>query len=168
MENDKTPKNLSQSYQICTFWLAERLYGVDILDIKEINTETSFTPVFHAPPTVKGYVNIRGQIHLVLNLRKILECDAPSRETEEKILIFKPTVAEPFGVMVDRIGDIFEVSSQQIESPIKTVNLSEGENGNLNISEGLILGICKLKDQLLVILNPRDFLRHVAMEGKRP
>ncbi|MBF0525581.1 MAG: hypothetical protein HQK56_10850, partial [Deltaproteobacteria bacterium] len=42
--------------QFCSFWLSGRLFGVDILDVKEINSEITFTPIFHASKEVKGYV----------------------------------------------------------------------------------------------------------------
>jgi purine-binding chemotaxis protein CheW len=161
MMKEKTRAPSFKPCQICTFWLAGRLYGVDILDVKEINTETSFAPIFHAPPAVRGYVNIRGQLHLVLDLKRILGCTAEKDNGGEKIMIFKPTVGEPFGVLVDQIGDIIEVEPSRIENTIKMLSSLEGENNN--VAENLMSGICKLKDQLLVILNPREFLRFVSV-----
>ena len=59
----------SSMLRYCTFRLSGRLYGVDIEDVKEINTEVNFTPIFHASREIKGYINIRGQIYLLLDLR---------------------------------------------------------------------------------------------------
>ena len=62
----------TQKRQFCTFWISGRHLGVDVLDVKEINSEINLTPIFHAPKEVIGYVNIRGQIYLILDLRLIL------------------------------------------------------------------------------------------------
>ena len=56
----------------CTFRLGERLFGVDVLAVKEVNREMTFTAVPHAPAAVRGFANLRGQIHLVLDLRQLL------------------------------------------------------------------------------------------------
>ena len=49
-----------------------RLFGVDILDVKEVTAETAYTRVAHAPDEVLGLVNIRGHIYLALDLRRLL------------------------------------------------------------------------------------------------
>ena len=144
--------------QFCTFEVAGRLFGVDILDVKEINAETDFTPVFHAPPDVKGYVNIRGQIHLVLNLRRMLGFagDEASCSESRRLVIFKPAVGEAFAVLVDRIGDILTVDQAGIE------DVESDALGDAKIGDGaqthLMLGVYKLPDRLLVILDARRFL----------
>ena len=145
--------------QICTFHIGKRLYGVDILDVKEINTETAFTPIFHAPPEIKGYVNIRGQIHLILDLRLMLGHE--SRETDDysRLILFKQKVGESFGVLVDRIGDVAEVDEQVIEDrrqEEKGVPKSEDRR-----KTDLGAGVCKLDDALMVILNPKHLLKYV-------
>lgn len=70
MKNAVTRQRGDHKQQFCTFELADRLFGINILDIKEITQEAQYTTVFHASQRVQGYVNIRGQIHLVLNMRR--------------------------------------------------------------------------------------------------
>lgn len=142
--------------QFCTFWVGGRYFGVDILDVKEVNTETSFTPVYHAPPVVMGLVNIRGQIHLVLDMRRVLGFEPDDARTDKRLLIFKPSVAPPFGVLVDVIGDIIIPEHSNIERQGFLDRVGENETGTLG--KGMVQGICKLKDQLMVILNPRAFM----------
>jgi purine-binding chemotaxis protein CheW len=137
---------------IVTFWIAGRLYGIDILDIREINGETSVTPIFHAPPQVRGFVNIRGSIHLVvepritLGLPPLPEGSAGSR-SRNQLLVFKPAVVETFAVLVDRIGDIVAVANDRIDPP---EHVPQGQ-------PQLSAGVCKLDGQLIELLNPRGF-----------
>ena len=56
----------------CSFRVEGKLYGVDILDVKEVTTEMMYTRIAHAPDEVLGLVNIRGHIHLALDLRRLL------------------------------------------------------------------------------------------------
>lgn len=137
-----------------SFWVGGRLHGIDILDVREINSETSFMPVFHAPPQVRGYVNIRGQIHLVIDPRIPLGMAADATtgngtgKAKQQLLIFKPQVGESFALLVDRIGDIIQVPVDRIEPPEAS---SAGTAAHA-------AGVCKLDGQLMELLDPRGFL----------
>jgi purine-binding chemotaxis protein CheW len=152
--------------QFCTFELAGRLYGVDILDVKEISPQTCFTPIFHAPAVVKGYVNIRGMIHLVVNLRGLLGLEDVPKTGQTKLVIFKPTVGEAFGVLVDRIGDVVEVMEDEIEDR-RQADKGPPESGEQR-GEGrnLVIGVSKLEKQLLIVLNARFFLDAINIKGR--
>ncbi|MBF0474338.1 MAG: chemotaxis protein CheW [Deltaproteobacteria bacterium] len=149
--------------QFCSFWLSGRLFGVDILDVKEINSEITFTPIFHASKEVKGYVNIRGQIHLVIDLRLLLGFERADDVDGRRLIIFKTKVGEPFGVQVDRIGDVVEVTEGQIEQRTKV----DDKLDRIVDAGDVIEGVCKLKDRLLVILNAKSFLRIIEKGRSR-
>src|SRR3954449_5061289 len=99
----------------CTFRVNDRLFGVDILDVKEVTAETTCTRVAHAPGEVLGLVNIRGHIYLALDLRRLLGLPATSVTDESRLVLFKPSVGSAFGVVVDQIGEIQAVDSDHIE-----------------------------------------------------
>jgi len=156
MKKDSEEK---KKHQFCTFRIAEHIFGINILDVKEINAESDFTPIFHAPPAVKGYVNIRGQIYLILDLRLILGFKSKELDKSSRLMLFKPNVGESFGVLVDQIGDVVKVRESEIEEDLKNIqNDSEilKKNG-LNLE----MGVCKLKDRLIVILNSRNLLKSI-------
>lgn len=145
--------------QFCTFMLSGHLYGVDILDVKEVNQEIRFTPIFHAPKEVKGYVNIRGRIHLILNLRRIMgHRDAPLDE-RNRLVIFKPLVGESFGVLVDAISDVVETDAASIETGSLANETLAGEDRNDSVE--LVSGVCRLENSLLLIIDARQLLKVV-------
>lgn len=144
--------------QLTTFRLAGRLFGVDILDVKEINTESNFTQIFHAAKEIIGYVNIRGQIHLVLDLRLLLGFPWKAAEGDCRVVIFKQAIGESFGALVDKIGDIVEVDAAQMEEygALDDANAAQGDSWK---SRNLVVGVCKLEKDLLVVLNAKSFLK---------
>jgi len=148
-----------KKHQFCTFRIAEHLFGINILDVKEINAETDFTPIFHAPQTVKGYVNIRGQIYLILDLRLILGFKCKEVDKSSRLMLFKPNVGESFGVLVDQIGDVVKVRESEIEVEYKDIH-NDSEMLKLSASN-LEMGVCKLKDRLIIILNSRNLLKSI-------
>lgn len=147
--------------KFCTFWVSDRQFGVDILDVKEVNRESSFTPIYHAPAEVRGYVNIRGQIYLILDLRKLLGLGSAVAERASRLVLFKPSVGESFGVLVDKVGDVISVEDGAIEDR-RGSGQTLPETGDRRCDrDDLTSGVCKLQDSLLVILNARNLLTQV-------
>lgn len=151
--------------QFCTFFLGGHLCGVDILDVKEVYPEAVFTNVHHAPEHVRGFVNIRGQIHLVLDLRRILGMEPREVDGRTRLLLFKPSVGEAFGIVVDRIGDVVEVEEKLIESG-RLADDAPALGGDAQ-GEGMeiVSGVCRLEATLLLIINARELLRTVGKPG---
>ena len=139
--------------QFCTFWTGGHLYGVDIRLVKEINGETAFTPLPHASPKIRGYVNIRGQIHLVLDLRTILGYEGGAAAPGAKLVLFKPAVGEAFGVLVDKVEDIVTAEDSQIEPKLE----AGGEKG----IAALATATCVLPDRIVTVIDPHALLGQV-------
>lgn len=163
----RTRKTRGTRVQLCTFHLAGQLYGVNILDVKEVNPETSFTPVHHAPAVVRGFVNIRGRINLVLDLRRILGFPDVEVGPRSRLVLFKPSVGESFGILVDGIGDVVEVDEADIESgglaDEDVPGIEDTEHGEITS------GVCRLAERLLLIVNARNLLKTVDMAlGRTP
>jgi purine-binding chemotaxis protein CheW len=145
----------------CTFRVDGRLFGVDILDVKEVTAETTYTRVAHAPDEVLGLVNIRGHIYLALDLRRLLGIPATHVTSDSRLLLFKPSVGSAFGVVVDEISEIQSADSNRIEA--FTGHDHETAAASVH-SVDLIEAVCKLASELLVVLNPRRFLAVVEQK----
>lgn len=146
----KTRTSLDDTFQVCTFQVANRCCGVRIDDVKEINTATNFTNIYHTGDDVLGYLNIRGQIYLIMDIRKILGFKPGNITEKSRVILFKGAVGENFGILVDEVRDIVSISYEDIEGQDQTSLVNEsGSNANQ-----LILAECKVDDELLVILQP--------------
>ncbi|MCB1052112.1 MAG: purine-binding chemotaxis protein CheW [Acidobacteria bacterium] len=161
MALEKTTEN-QEIIQFCTFRLRSQLFGVNILEVKEIDRLMPFTPVHHAPSEVKGLVNIRGQIYLILDLSALLEEEAQEVKPENRLLIFKESIGESFGILVDRIGDVIDVASKQITT------YAESSSDKIVAKAGSFkTGVCQLKDELMVVISAAKILEfvHTKMNG---
>lgn len=138
----------------CTFYSSGRLFGVPVLDVREVTTETRCTLVPHAPAEVSGLVNIRGHIVLALNLAALLGQSHHETPDDAQLVIFKPGVGASFGIIVDQVGDIVSVSSEDTEAT------SHQEQVTVDFTDRatFVSRICRLDDQLLIVLDPRRFL----------
>ena len=146
----------------CTFEVSGRLFGIPILDIKEVTDEIEYTRVPHAPQVVGGYVNIRGHIILGLDLKQMLGLTGTSQQRARRLVIFKPHVGQAFGLLVDDVGEITAVSNREVDAS------SAEKLGFKSTGRGeLVERVCKLDDRLLIVLNPRRFLPLVEATGER-
>ena len=124
---------MNEARQFISFFLEDRLYGLDIRIVKEINTNTRLTEVPRTAPHIRGLVNIRGQVVLVMDIAVIFG-RRPRPVTGLSQVVILKTAAEiravrgpsdsldptPFGdravsFLVDRIGDVTGVSAGGIE-----------------------------------------------------
>jgi purine-binding chemotaxis protein CheW len=136
--------------KFCSFYLGERFYGVDILDVREISLQMDINSVPHAPEEVKGLVNIRGEIHLVIDLRVLFHLPPLELDGDSRLIIFKSTIAPPFGVLVDRVSDVVEVDEKLIEERRK-----QDQKGDIRRkpTHSITCGVCKLEKELMIVLD---------------
>lgn len=160
IENKNSVQSESK-LQLATFRLSGRLLGVNILDVKEVCDNITITPIHHAPQKVCGYMNIRGQILLVIDLRTDFGFEAGAIKQTSKVVVFKDTVDEPFGIIIDTVGDVVEINEHQITDRRDGENMQEVDT---KIQEKraarieLCKGVCPLEDELVLILNSKALL----------
>lgn len=129
--------------QVCTFYLDNQMYGVDVQSVQEVIRYQEMTEVSLAPDAVMGLINLRGQIVTAIDLRKRLELPSrPDSELPMNVVVKSDDGAISF--LVDQIGDVQEIDMDNFEPPPETLQ---------GVSRGMIQGTYKLKDRLILILN---------------
>lgn len=123
-----------------SFRLGQRLLGLDIRQVREINRALDITPVQHARPHVRGLVNLRGQIVTVFDLGVRLGLSPQEITADTHNVVLK---SDDVGLLVDAVGEAVEVGQGQMEPPPANLN---------GITGGFIQEVVKLADDLLVVL----------------
>lgn len=153
--------------QVATFYLNDKLYGLDILLIREINRAAEFTPVALAPEYVKGLMNLRGQIVTVLDLRTRLGLPPAEGEGNPHVVILKGDeelrflqahgeATQPLGCpdavgfLVDGIGDVVDASE----------TLSEPTPPNVaGVDSAFLSGVMTTDNDIVVRLDVRAIVK---------
>lgn len=144
----------------CTFRADGRLYGIDLTHLREISTNVTTTPVPQAPPGIRGLANLRSRIYLVLDFRPLLGLPRADCTSESRLIIFKATVVEDLGLLVDSGGEIVRVAQNLIEACGESSSmLAESTTG---AAAPLVTGICKLEKELMMIVDPTRFADAIA------
>lgn len=137
--------------QICTFRIAEHLFGLEVLHIQEAMLEHHITPVPLAPsPAVRGLINLRGQIVTAIDMRVVLGV-APATQRSMNLIVQRPTGIS--SLLVDTIADVVEVDNACFEPPPPTLSTS---------ARVLIRGAFKLPTEFILALDLATVF-HAAM-----
>lgn len=128
--------------EMCSVRLGQALFGVPMTHILEIVGSARPQPVPLAPSYVGGLVHYRGDVLTTVSLRQLLVL--PPRDGPQDILVLDSS-GGCFGLLVDSVGEVLTVSSADYE-PNPSI-LDERRRA-------LFAGAYKLKDSLLVMLDP--------------
>jgi len=128
--------------EVCSVRLGKTLFGLPIQHILEIVGSGRPQPIPLAPGFVGGLVHYRGDVLTTVSLRYLL--DLPPLEGAQDILVLE-SAGGIFGLLVDSVGEVLTVSAVDFE-PTPSI-LDERRRA-------LLAGAYKLKDSLLVMLDP--------------
>ena len=105
---------IAQTTLLATFLLRESLCALDAASIQEVVRLGVLTPVHHAPAEVAGVINLRGRIVTVfdIGLKLGMSKIAPGKQT--RIFIIEQH-NESIGLLVDRVGEVFEMDTRNVE-----------------------------------------------------
>ncbi|MBP5401531.1 MAG: chemotaxis protein CheW [Treponema sp.] len=107
-------------YQLVTFQLGEELYGVDIMDVKEIVKIQPVRPIPNAPYYVEGIFNLRKEIIPIINLHKRFRLQKAVLDDDDEYeggFIILNIDNNKIGVIIDRIARVVSVSSGDVKAP---------------------------------------------------
>jgi purine-binding chemotaxis protein CheW len=130
--------------EMCTVRLGSSVFGVPITHILEIVGAARPQPVPLAPVFVGGLVHYRGDVLTTVSLRQLL--GLPPREGRQDLLVLE-SADGIFGLLVDAVGEVLTASPADHE-PNPSI-LDERRRA-------LFAGAYKLKDSLLVMLDPEQ------------
>jgi purine-binding chemotaxis protein CheW len=106
--------------QYLTFHVAGEEYAVGILQVKEIIEYGTVTKVPTMPDFVRGVINLRGSVVPVVDLAAKLGMPKASVSRWSCIILVEVTIdgeETTVGVLVDAMGQVIELSPQDIERP---------------------------------------------------
>jgi purine-binding chemotaxis protein CheW len=141
--------------QYCSFHLADRLYGLPIMGIQEILRHLEVTRVPTAPAYVDGLINLRGQIAIVVDLRKRLGLP-PAPAGLLPVFIVADLEGEAVSFTADRAGDVFDLDPAALEAC----------PGPADAEASPVLGVFTLECGLMHILDARALLDAAARPGE--
>lgn len=129
------------AHQFSTFYVADRLYGINVSAVQEVTKALAITEVPLAPNFIHGLINLRGQIATAVGLHELFGLKSENSELmnvvcrEDNMLI---------SLLVDRIGDVVELDEKLFENTPDTVTDEVAK---------YMSGVYKISGELLSIID---------------
>lgn len=113
--NEIEGKEHTDYKQYVTFAVGERLYGVEIVSVREIKQWSPTTALPNQPHYTRGVLNLRGTIVPVHDLRS--RFGGPLTDaTENHVVVIASIGEQSVGILVDAVSDILTVSPEDVRA----------------------------------------------------
>lgn len=152
MEEREVSKNEHEEIlQLVSFKIGEEEFGVDILQVQEINRMLKITTVPNTPEFIEGVINLRGKVIPVIDLR--VKFGMPKKESDGQTRIVVVEIAnKTVGFIVDEVSEVLRIPKSITEPPPEMIS---------GINSDYITAVGKLEDRLIILL---DLDRTLSME----
>jgi purine-binding chemotaxis protein CheW len=137
----KKPATIEQegeSLQVLVFRLADELYGLETVHVREVVPLRSLVPVPCTPPFVLGLINLRGQILSVVDLRRVFGIPAEPIEENNPVIVIHHEGIE-FGLLAESVLGLRSLPMETLQANLPTLGGVGAEFLRGVTSEGLIL-----------------------------
>ena len=131
------------SNQILVFKINNELYGIDILKVQEILNFIQPTPIPNCPDYLKGIINLRGTIILVIDLRARFHFEEPMNP-DNCVIVVVAIGNKKYGLVVDSVSDVLTINEDDIQEDIDI---------NSGIDNRYITGLVKANEQMIILVN---------------
>lgn len=135
-------------FQLVTFHLGEELYGVNIMDVKEIVRIQNVRVIPNAPYYVEGIINLRGEIVPIIDLHKRFRIQANRSEDIEMDggFIILNIDDNKIGIIIDKVERVVAVKGEDVKDPPQMLS---------GIGTEYIEGVVREEQGYLIMLNTR-------------
>lgn len=112
-EKEKALAKKIDSTQVLVFEVDQEEYAVNISALREIIRVPDITPIPNAPDFIKGVLNLRGQIVVVIDLEKRFKLSRENKITPKHIIVTEME-GTYFGILVDIVKEVLTVPVDHI------------------------------------------------------
>ncbi|MFA6331484.1 MAG: chemotaxis protein CheW [Methanoregula sp.] len=157
-----TSEKMTDTIQVVEFALGIEHFAIDLFDVKEVVEYTTITKLPNVPSYVRGIIDLRGEITMIIDLKhrlNITEESAAPIESSRIIVLDDKIAKSKIGILVD---DVTSVST--FES-----NLVDYTSASVSKEETSIIGIIKRKikvkdkeiNELIIWINIKQLLGNI-------
>ncbi|MDE3010737.1 MAG: purine-binding chemotaxis protein CheW [Pseudomonadota bacterium] len=140
--------------QYLTFQLGGEMFGLAILNVKEIIEYGNLTEIPMMPAFIRGVINLRGCVMPVIDLSARFG-GRPSQVARRTCIVIvemkdeENEVRQDIGIMVDAVSEVLEIHRNEIEAP---------PSFGAKIRTDFIQGMGKVSGRFVIILNMQRVL----------
>ncbi|SPT69870.1 Chemotaxis protein CheW [Anaerobiospirillum thomasii] len=131
-----------------TFQLDKEIYGVNVMQVREVLRYSDIAPVPGAPSYVLGIINLRGNVVTVIDTRMRFGLPAAEVSDNTRIMIIE-SEKQVIGILVDSVAEVVDLNTADIDD---TPNVGTEESAKF------IRGVCNRNEDLLILIDLNKLL----------
>lgn len=143
LPTDQTDNHEDEMLQWATFKLLDEIYGIPVMQVKEVQRLTEIAPVPGSQHFVLGIVNLRGNVITVLDTRTLFGLPKGETTDQSRIIVIELD-DQLIGILVDRVADVIYLKRSAIE---RAPNVGTDESAKF------IQGVSYHNEQLITLLD---------------
>lgn len=136
-----------QTFQLVTFKLGNELYGVDVMDVKEIVKIQNIRAIPNTPYYMLGILNLRSEVIPIIDLHRrfhIGDNDNIELDELESGFIILNVQGMEIGIIIDRVAKVTTINRADIKDPPQMMG---------GVASEYIIGVVQEEKSYLVILD---------------
>ena len=136
-------------FQLVTFRLGEELYGVNIMDVKEIVRLQNVRVIPNAPYYVEGIIKLRSEIIPIIDLHKRFNIQSTSKPEDIEMeggFIILDIEGSKIGIIIDKVERVVTIKEEDVKEPPQMLS---------GIGNEYIEGVVREEHGYLIMLNTR-------------
>ncbi len=134
---------------LVTMTIANQIFGIPVLEVRDVLGPQRIARVPLAPPEVLGSLNLRGRIVTAVDVRTRLGLP-PLGDRSQSMSVVVEHGGELYSLVVDKVGEVMSLPTDDFERNPSTLDPHWQDVSN---------GIYRLKQNLLVLLDVSRLLR---------
>jgi len=138
----------SPNREFVAFRVGAQEFCIDIMGVREIRGWTPATPLPHAPPYVRGVINLRGAVLPIVDLASRFGLGL-TEPTPRSVIIVVQVYQQVVGLLVDAVSDILTTSEASMQpTPDVASDLAKNFVKGVYAVEGRMISIVTLESVL--------------------
>lgn len=155
-------RNGKDNLQLLTFMLSDNIYGIDILEVKEIINLNDITPLPNAPSYIKGLLNLRGTIIPIVDLHNYFQIEKDENTNNKMSIIVlsikSGSTLQLAGIIVDAVNETYSIPFENIKGVPDAPPTQLTENS---------LGLVIIDGKVITLLQPEKIIASYAIQSAK-
>ncbi len=113
-----TTEKMTDTIQVVEFVLGSEHFAIDLFDVKEVVEYTTITKLPNVPSYVRGIIDLRGEITMIIDLKHRLNITEESRNSLEssRIIVLDEKMAKSkISILVDDVTSVSTFEENQVD-----------------------------------------------------
>jgi purine-binding chemotaxis protein CheW len=137
-KNPAAAQNDLGTIQVVEFVLGNEHFAIDLFEVKEVVEYTTITKLPNVQPYVRGIIDLRGEITMIIDLKhrlNITEASTKSLEASRIIVLDDKITKSKIGILVDDVTSVSTFEGNQVDHT----------SASISHEDTAIIGIIKRK-----------------------